>query len=80
MKAKLLIFKVYILSSILSMNLLWAAKPPHPKGGPPGQGGGTTGPGTALQTPIDNYLWLLIAAAIIVIMWVYYKKLKPQKI
>lgn len=68
-----------MLLGLVNSFLAFGAKPPHPKGGPPGTGGGTVGIG-APTSPINDYLWLLAVAAIFLIIWIYYRRRHTQKI
>lgn len=48
------------------------AGPPEPKMGP-------LPPPPGLQVPIDENIWILIAGAILIGVWFFYKKMKEKE-
>lgn len=68
-----------LVAVIFCVDYYKAPLPPPPSGGPPGGGGGGGYTPGAAASPIDMYLLVLVAVAL-VLMFVYSKKIKSKEI
>lgn len=77
-KMKNLFFKFLGICIFGFNNLLIAQAPPTPEGRP-GGGAGGTGPGGKPKNPIDMYEYILVIAAVLLVLY-FYKRSKRLKL
>lgn len=75
MENKSIINKLLILVLVCMVGLSYAQMPPIPGGG---AGGGTSGPGTPEETPVDMYEGALMIVAIYIIAGYYFVRNRKQ--
>ncbi len=71
--------RILLFAFAITYNLFWANNPPPPSpvGRPGPNGGGGVGPGAPPASPIDMYVYILIAVGIIMMAY-YAKRLQKQ--